>query len=92
MPQEEPIFRGIMELDHRSFREIVERTDKLVRVEFYMPGCEVCQAMAPIYRQISEELSDLATFARVDAENNLVLVEGAVPGPSGGMVTIQKGK
>jgi large subunit ribosomal protein L3 len=28
----------------------------------------------------------------VDAENNLVLVEGAVPGPSGGMVTIQKGK
>lgn len=28
----------------------------------------------------------------VDAENNLVLIEGAVPGPSGGMVTIQKGK
>ena len=28
----------------------------------------------------------------VDAENNLVLVEGAIPGPSGGVVTIQKGK
>jgi thioredoxin 1 len=73
MPQEEPIFRGIMELDHRSFKEVVERTDKLIIVEFYMPGCEVCQAMAPIYQQISEELSDQATFARVDAENNLDL-------------------
>ncbi len=28
----------------------------------------------------------------VDTQNNLVLIEGAVPGPSGGMVTIQKGK
>ncbi len=28
----------------------------------------------------------------IDAENNLVLIEGAVPGPSGGVVTIQKGK
>ena len=28
----------------------------------------------------------------VDAENHLVLIEGAVPGPTGGMVTIQKGK
>ncbi len=28
----------------------------------------------------------------VDAENNLLLIEGAVPGPSGGMVTVQKGK
>lgn len=27
----------------------------------------------------------------VDAENNLVLIEGAVPGPTGGVVTIQKG-
>jgi large subunit ribosomal protein L3 len=28
----------------------------------------------------------------VDADNNLLLIEGAVPGPSGGVVTIQKGK
>ncbi|HTX54271.1 MAG TPA: 50S ribosomal protein L3 [Candidatus Baltobacteraceae bacterium] len=28
----------------------------------------------------------------VDTENNLLLIEGAVPGPSGGMVTVQKGK
>jgi large subunit ribosomal protein L3 len=26
---------------------------------------------------------------RIDAENNLVLVEGAVPGPNGGMITIR---
>jgi large subunit ribosomal protein L3 len=28
----------------------------------------------------------------VDAEKNLLLVEGAVPGPSGGLLTIRKGK
>jgi large subunit ribosomal protein L3 len=28
----------------------------------------------------------------VDPENNVLLVQGAVPGPSGGVVTIQKGK
>jgi large subunit ribosomal protein L3 len=28
----------------------------------------------------------------VDTENNLLLIEGAVPGPSGSMVTVQKGK
>ena len=28
----------------------------------------------------------------VDAENNLLLIEGAVPGSSGGVVTVQKGK
>lgn len=28
----------------------------------------------------------------IDPENNLVLIEGAVPGPSGGVVTIQKGR
>jgi len=28
----------------------------------------------------------------LDAENNLLLVEGAVPGPSGGLLTIRKGK
>ena len=28
----------------------------------------------------------------VDVENNLVLIEGAVPGSTGGVVTIQKGK
>ena len=29
-----------------------------------------------------------ALFVRVDAENNLLLVRGAVPGPNGGFVTI----
>jgi large subunit ribosomal protein L3 len=28
----------------------------------------------------------------VDPENNVLLIQGAVPGPSGGVVTIQKGK
>lgn len=30
------------------------------------------------------------TVAKVDAENNLIMVRGAVPGPNGGLVVIQK--
>jgi large subunit ribosomal protein L3 len=28
----------------------------------------------------------------VDSEKNLLLVRGAIPGPTGGLLTIQKGK
>jgi large subunit ribosomal protein L3 len=30
------------------------------------------------------------TIARVDAENNLLMVRGAVPGPNGGLVIVKK--
>lgn len=30
------------------------------------------------------------TVARVDAENNLIMVKGAVPGPNGGLVVVKK--
>jgi thioredoxin-like negative regulator of GroEL len=42
-----------------------------VVVEFYMEGCEVCQAMEPVYEQLSHELSEEAVFAKVDAQVNL---------------------
>jgi large subunit ribosomal protein L3 len=30
------------------------------------------------------------TVARVDAENNLIMVRGAVPGPNGSLVVVKK--
>lgn len=30
------------------------------------------------------------TIARIDIENNLIMVRGAVPGPNGGLVIVKK--
>ena len=32
------------------------------------------------------------TVAKVDVENNLLMVRGAIPGPNGGLVMVKKAK
>jgi ribosomal protein L3 len=44
--------------------------------------------MAGQYGASQVTARNLALF-RIDAENNLILVVGAVPGPNGGLVTIK---
>ena len=52
------ISKGVLELDHQSFQHLVNNTDKLVIVEFYLDNCEVCQAMEPVYESLAHELSE----------------------------------
>jgi thioredoxin 1 len=63
--------KGVKQIDHRSFENLIKSTDKLVIVEFYSDSCEICQAIAPVYEQLSEELADDVVFTKVDAEENL---------------------
>jgi thioredoxin len=63
--------KGVLDLDHQSFQQLVNNTDKLVIVEFYLDNCEICQAMEPVYQQLAHELSEEAVFAKVDAQANL---------------------
>lgn len=63
--------KGVLELDHMSFKQLVSNTDKLVVVEFYLDTCEACQAMEPVLESLSQELAEEAVFAKVDAQVNL---------------------
>jgi thioredoxin 1 len=78
------IEKGVRELEPWSFQELVGRSEKLIIVEFYMRGCEVCQAMAPIYEQPSHELAEHAVFYLADAEThiNLALRYGVTGTPT----------
>jgi thioredoxin 1 len=64
---------SIIELNEDSFEELLRMTDKLIVVEFYLNACPHCQAVAPIYEEISRELGEDAIFTRVDAERNINL-------------------
>ena len=62
---------NVRELDDRSFDETLKNTDKLVIVEFYNTTCPNCQAIAPVYAELSKELEKEAVFTRVNVERNI---------------------
>lgn len=75
---------SVKELDHLSFQQLMNTTDKLVIVEFYLDDCPVCQAMEPVYQALSQELAEEAIFGKIDAQTNidLALQYGVVGTPT----------
>lgn len=63
----------VKELDDKSFDETLKDTDKLVIVEFYNTTCPNCQAIAPVYSELSNELQKEAVFTRVNVEQNIAI-------------------
>jgi thioredoxin-like negative regulator of GroEL len=64
---------GIIELDGSGFKEALKKSKKLVIVEFYSDSCSACRAIAPTYRQLSEELEKFAMFTQVNVTPNVRL-------------------
>ncbi len=60
----------IKELDESKFDDILKNSDKLVIVEFYNTTCPNCQAIAPVYEELSEELHKEALFTKINAMQN----------------------
>lgn len=63
----------IKELNSKDFAEVIKESKKLVIVEFYSKSCGQCQAIAPTYQELSEELLDFAKFTQVDVVTNTQL-------------------
>jgi thioredoxin-like negative regulator of GroEL len=63
----------IIELDDASFDETVNKSDKLIIVEFYTTTCPNCAAIAPVYSKMSEELEKEAVFAKINVERNTMV-------------------
>ncbi len=63
----------VKDFNEKLFNETLKSTDKLVIVEFYTSICPNCQAIAPIYTNLSKELKNLAIFTKVNAELNTIL-------------------
>ena len=57
-----------LEITDKTF---AEETDKgLVLIDFWATWCGPCRMQAPILEQLSEEMSDKVTFAKVDVDQN----------------------
>ena len=55
-----------IELDEQNLVETINNND-IVIVDFWAPWCGPCQSFAPIYEEMSEEVSDVV-FAKVNTE------------------------
>jgi thioredoxin 1 len=61
-----------------SFEEEVLKSDKPVLVDFWADWCGPCKMIAPALEEISEELADKVTIAKMDIMENT-----GVPGQIG---------
>ena len=59
---------GIVTLTTSTFDETVASSDKPIIVDFWAEWCGPCKQIAPALEQISEELADHVTVAKVDIE------------------------
>jgi len=53
-----------------DFQEKVLKSDKLVLVDFWAQWCGPCKQIAPTLEQLSDDMSDSLTIAKVDIDAN----------------------
>ena len=54
----------------QNFEEEVIKSDKPVLVDFWMPGCPPCLAMAPIIEEIAKEFEGKAKVGKLNVVEN----------------------
>ena len=58
---------AIKNLTKENFDEELNQ-EKLVIIDFWAPWCGPCQAMTPVFEQISNEFSEKAKFCKVNVD------------------------
>jgi thioredoxin 1 len=83
----------IRDVTEALFNDMLKKSDKVIVVEFWSPGCSVCRDVAPIYLQVSDEMQKEANFVRINTDaNTQMAVRNGVTGTPTFMIFCRDGK
>lgn len=60
----------MLELNDENFGKEVLENKELTLVEFWMPGCKACLAMAPIVEEVAQELAGRVKVGKLNIAEN----------------------
>lgn len=64
---------AVVELTEDNFEYEVMESKIPVIIDFFAPWCGPCQAMAPVFKETSEEFKDKVKFTKINTEEQRTL-------------------
>jgi thioredoxin 1 len=57
----------LIQITQENIHEILQESAKIVVLEFYSPGCGPCNSLIPVLEELSDEYTEQALFAKINA-------------------------
>jgi len=63
--------KNVMELNESNFAKEIEKG--VILIDFFAQWCGPCRMLAPVIEEVAEEMSDKASFGKVDIDKEVKL-------------------